>query len=226
VTSIEINGTYYRTQSPASYAKWAEETPDDFVFAVKALRFCTNRKVLAEAGESVGKFLDSGLTELGDKLGPILWQFMPTKKFDPQDFGTFLDLLPDAVDGRRLRHALEVRHNSFRTPAFMELARKHGAAVVFADSTTYPALPDLTADFVYARLQNAQAPVETGYTAEDLDRWAGIARTWAAGGAPEGLDYVEAALPPKTAPRDVFMFMINGAKVRAPAAARGLLERL
>ncbi|MGC1304308.1 MAG: DUF72 domain-containing protein [Caulobacteraceae bacterium] len=225
VTSIEINGTYYRTQQPSTFAKWAEETPGDFVFAVKALRFCTNRKVLAEAGESVGKFLDSGLVELADKLGPILWQFMPTKKFDPADFGGFLDLLPDEVGGRRLRHALEVRHDSFRTPAFVEMARKRGAAIVFADSATYPTLADITADFVYARLENAQEDVETGYTSDELDRWAEIAKTWARGGAPEGLDYVEKTAPPEKT-RDAFVFMINGAKVRAPAAARGLLERL
>jgi uncharacterized protein YecE (DUF72 family) len=225
VTSIEINGTYYRTQQPSTYAKWAAETPDDFVFAVKALRFCTNRKVLAEAGESVGKFLDSGLVELGDKLGPILWQFMPTKKFDAADFGGFLDLLPDEVGGRRLRHALEVRHDSFRDPAFVELARKRGAAIVFADSAHYPVLADVTADFVYARLENCQEEVETGYTDAELDRWAEVAKTWEKGGAPEGLAYVDPA-PPKAQARDAFVYMIAGAKVRAPAAAKALLERL
>ena len=225
VTAIEVNGTYYRTQTPATFAKWAGETPDGFVFAIKALRFCTNRKVLAEAGESVGKFLHSGLHELGDKLGPVLWQFMPSKRFDPADFGAFLDLLPDEAGGRRLRHALEVRHDSFRDPAFIDLARRRGAAVVFADSATYPTLADVTADFVYARLENAQAAVETGYTAAQLDRWAAAAKTWGAGEAPEGMDYVDAAAPAKT-PRDVFVFMINGAKQRAPAAAKALLERL
>ena len=225
LTTIEVNGTYYRTQQPKTFAKWVEETPDDFVFAVKALRFCTNRKVLAEAGESVGKFIDSGLTELGDKLGPILWQFMPTKKFDAEDFGAFLDLLPDEKDGHRLRHALEVRHDSFRTPEFVALARKRGAAIVFADSATYPTLADITADFVYARLEDAKEKVETGYTAAELDRWADVAKTWAEGGAPEGLDYVDPAKPEKT-PRDAFVYMINGAKVRAPAAAKALLERL
>jgi uncharacterized protein YecE (DUF72 family) len=225
VTAIEINGTYYRTQSPASYAKWAAETPDGFVFAVKALRFCTNRKVLAEAGESVAKFVASGLAELGDKLGPILWQFMPTKKFDPDDFGAFLNVLPDAVGGLRLRHALEVRHDSFRDPGFIDLARARGAAVVFADSAKYPGLPDPTADFVYARLEDARAEVETGYDAAALDRFAAMAKTWAEGGAPEGLHYV-ATPPPKRAGRDVFVFMINGAKERAPAAASALISRL
>lgn len=225
VTSIEINGTYYRTQQPSTFAKWAEEAPDDFVFAVKAVRFCTNRKVLAEAGELVGKFLDSGLTELGDKLGPILWQFMPTKKFDAEDFGGFLGLLPDGVGGRRLRHAIEVRHDSFRTPAFIELARKHNAAVVFADSDTYPNLPDVTADFVYARLENAQEAVETGYTDEELDRWTAVARAWEKGEQPDGFDYIHPDKP-KAQPRDAFVYMINGAKVRAPAAARAMIGRL
>ena len=225
VTAIEVNGTYYRTQSPASFAKWAEQTPDGFVFSVKANRFCTNRKVLAEAGESVGKFVASGLAELGDKLGPILWQFMPTKKFDADDFKAFLDLLPEAVGDRPLRHALEVRHESFRDAAFVEMARARGAAIVFADSAKHPILADPTADFVYARLQDAQEAEETGYTADALDRFAGMARTWAKGGAPPGLDYI--AEPPAAAgARDVFVFMINGAKVRAPAAAQALLARL
>ena len=225
VTAIEVNGTYYRTQSPASFAKWAAETPDGFVFTVKANRFCTNRKVLAEAGESVGKFVGSGLAELGDKLGPILWQFMPTKKFDADDFKAFLDLLPDAVGGRPLRHALEVRHDSFRDEAFVQMARARGAAIVFADSAKYPALADLTADFVYARLEDAKEEVETGYTGAELDRFAAMAKTWARGGAPAGLDYVAGAKPHEGG-RDVFVFMINGAKVRAPAAAQALLKRL
>ena len=225
LTTIEINGTYYRTQAPATFAKWAKETPDGFVFAVKALRFCTNRRVLAEAGESVGKFLGSGLVELGDKLGPILWQFAPTKRFDPDDFGAFLDALPETQAGVRLRHAVEVRHDSFRDPAFIALARKRGAAVVFADSDDYPDIADPTADFVYARLQRSREDEPAGYPPAELDRWAAVARTWAAGGAPEGLSY--AAAPPAAAdPRDVFVYMISGAKVRAPAAAMALLQRL
>jgi uncharacterized protein YecE (DUF72 family) len=224
LTAIEVNGTYYSSQSPSTFAKWAKETPDGFVFALKASRFCTNRKVLAEAGASVEKFLTSGLVELGDKLGPILWQFMPTKKFDPEDFGAFLKLLPERQEGLRLRHAVEVRHESFLTPAFVKLARDAGVAIVFADSPKYPAIADLTADFVYARLQNAQEDIETGYDAEALDRWAGTARAWAKGGAPEGLGYIEGAKGGGA--KDVFVFMINGAKVRAPAAAMALLDRL
>ena len=225
LTAIEVNGTYYRTQSPASFARWAEQTPDGFVFAIKALRFCTNRKVLADAGESVGKFINSGLTELGDKLGPILWQFMPTKRFDAADFRAFLDLLPDSVDGRPLRHAVEVRHESFRDAGFVEMVAARGAAIVYADSPKHPSIADLTGDFVYARLQAAREEVETGYTAEELDRWREVATDWSAGGRPEGFDYLHAPTRPR-ATRDVFVFMINGAKVRAPAAAQALLARL
>jgi uncharacterized protein YecE (DUF72 family) len=226
LTAIEVNGTYYSSQAPATFAKWAKETPDGFVFSLKASRFCTNRKVLADAGPSVEKFLSSGIVELGDKLGPILWQFMPTKTFDPADFGAFLALLPDRQSGLRLRHAIEVRHESFLTPAFVNLARDAGVAIGFADTPKYPAIADLTADFVYARLQDAQEEVETGYDAEALDHWAVTAHGWAAGRAPEGLSYVDAAKAADGAARDVFVFMINGAKVRAPAAAMGLLERL
>ncbi len=170
-------------------------------------------------------FVGSGLAELADKLGPILWQFMPTKRFDPDDMSAFLDLLPDEVAGRRLRHALEVRHESFRDPAFVDMARKRNAAIVFADNAKYPCVADPTADFIYARLEDAKEAVETGYTAAELNRFAGMAKIWAGGGAPEELDYV--AAPPKRAgERDVFVFMINGAKVRAPAAARALIARL
>jgi uncharacterized protein YecE (DUF72 family) len=225
LTTIEINGTYYRTQTPATFAKWAGDTPEDFVFAVKALRFTTNRRVLAEAGESVGKFLGSGLTELGPKLGPILWQFAPTKKFDADDFGAFLALLPPARDGVRLRHAVEVRHDSFRDPAFVALCRSANAAIVFADSDDYPGIPDPTADFVYARLQRSREDEPAGYSSADLDRWAETARAWARGEAPPGLDYV-AAPPAPAGPREVFCYFISGAKVRNPAAAVALIERV
>jgi uncharacterized protein YecE (DUF72 family) len=208
VTAIEINGTYYRTQSPASFKKWAEATPPGFVFSVKASRFCTNRKNLAEAGESIERFLGQGLTELGDRLGPILWQYMPTKRFDADEIAGFLSLLPASQDGMKLRHAIEPRHESFRDPAFIALARKAGAAIVFADSATYPSIGELTSNFVYARLQNAREKIETGYDAVELDKWADTARGWADGG------------------HETFIFMINGAKVRAPAAAQALIARL
>lgn len=225
LTTIEINGTYYRTQTPATFAKWAADTPEDFVFAVKALRYTTNRRVLAEAGESVGKFLASGLTALGHKLGPILWQFAPTKRFDADDFGAFLALLPAEQDGLPLRHAVEVRHDSFRDPAFVALCRARGAAIVFADSDDYPGIADLTAAFVYARLQRSREDEPDGYAGADLDRWAEVARGWARGDAPAGLDYV-AAPSAVSAPRDAFVYFISGAKVRNPAAAQALITRV
>lgn len=208
MSAIEINGTYYRLQSPDSFSKWADATPDDFMFTVKASRFCTNRKQLADAGESIARFIDQGITRLGKKLGPILWQFMPTKAFDPDDFAAFLTLLPSSHDGTKLRHALEVRHESFDDPAFFAMARKANAAVIFADSSDHPCFSEQTADFTYARLQDAREEEATGYSKAALDRWADQARSWADGG------------------RDVFVFMINGAKVRAPAAAEALMERL
>ncbi len=225
VTAIEVNGTYYRLQSRDSFARWASETPDDFIFTVKASRHCTNRRVLAEAGESVSRFIGQGLVALGAKLGPILWQFMATKQFDRDDFAAFLTLLPEREEGVTLRHALEVRHKSFVTPEFVAMAREAGAAIVFADSADYPAIADPTAGFIYARLQAAEADEPAGYSPEALDRWAGIAREWAAGGTPSGLTYVTDR-PAGTSSREVFAFFINGAKERAPAAAQALIARL
>lgn len=225
VTAIEVNGTYYGTQKPATFATWAKTAPDGFVFALKASRYTTNRKVLAEAGESIERFLGQGIVELGDKLGPILWQFMATKKFDADDFGAFLKLLPATHEGLALRHAVHVRHESFAVPEFVAMARDAGVAIVYADSADYPALADITGDFVYARLENAQEAVANGYTDAELDRWADVARTWAAGGVPEGLPYADDAKPAK-ASRETFVFFINGAKVRAPAGAMALIERL
>jgi uncharacterized protein YecE (DUF72 family) len=152
LTSIEINGTYYGSQKPASFAKWHDETPDDFVFAVKGSRFTTNRRVLSEAGESIERFFSSGVMLLRDKLGPINWQFMATKKFDPDDFAGFLKLLPKTVEGRPIRHAVEVRHESFRNPDFIALAREYGVAVVIAGDSAFPQIADLTAPFAYARI--------------------------------------------------------------------------
>lgn len=228
VTSIEVNGTFYRSQTPKTFRAWAQAAPDGFVFALKAPRYATNRRVLAQAGESIGKFVASGLAELGDKLGPINWQFAPTKAFVPDDFAAFLDLLPRTTDGLRLRHAVEVRHESFCCPVFLDLVRARNVAVVVADSPDYPQIADVTADFVYARLQDAHTDIETGYAAAALDDWAERARLWAKGGAPEGLRTL--APPPLGKPaqekRDCFLYFINGAKVRAPAAAKALLARL
>ena len=225
VTAIEINATYYGSQKPETFKRWADAAPPRFVFTVKASRFCTNRKALADGAESVERFLAQGIVALGDKLGPLLWQLAPTKRFERDEIAAFLKLLPPSCDGVRLRHAIEPRHESFRDPRFVELAREAGVAIVFADSDDYPQIADPTADFVYARLQRAREEEPAGYDPAALDRWADIARGWAAGAAPAGLDYVGAA-PPPAAPREVFLFIINGAKVRAPAAAQALIERV
>lgn len=210
LTSIEINGTYYSGFKPETWMKWRDETPDDFVFSVKASRFCTNRKVLSEGNESLDRFLDQGLTALGDKLGPINWQFMATKKFDPIDFEGFLKLLPKEKDGVRLRHALEVRSGTFNNEQFVDLARKYGAAVIYAvddEAPEWPRIDAHTADFTYARLMSSREDEPTGMTSKELDGIADQTRAWARRG-------------------DVFAYFIAGAKVRNPAAAQALIEKL
>src|SRR3546814_32164 len=172
LTGIEINGTYYGSQKPETFANWAESVPDGFRFSVKASRFATNRKVLAEGAASVEKFLTQGLTRLGDRIGPILWQFVATKQFDRDDFAAFLDLLPETQDGLPLRHAIEVRHESFRDPAFVDLARERNMAIVFADRDEFPCIDEATADFAYARLQRSRDENEPGYGANARDGWA------------------------------------------------------
>jgi uncharacterized protein YecE (DUF72 family) len=225
LTAIEINGTYYSSFKPDSWAKWRAATPEGFKFAVKASRFCTNRKVLGEMGESMGRFLNQGLVELGDRLGPILWQFANTKKFDPDDFEAFLQLLPKAQDGLPLSHVLEVRHASFMTPEFITLARKYRATVCLADHASYPLIPDVTGDVVYARLQTGSDDVETAYPPADLDLWTSRLKTYAEGGAPADLPAVAPADPAPKTPRDVYAFVIHEGKVRAPAAAMAIIER-
>lgn len=225
LTAIEVNGTYYSGFKPATFAGWAAAAPAGFVFAVKASRYCTNRKILAEAGESIAKFTGQGIVELGDKLGPILWQFMATKKFDADDFGAFLKLLPARQDGVVLRHAVQVRHESFAVPEFLAMCRAAGIAIVFADSPEYPAIADVTGDFVYARLEHGEDDNPLCYPDKQIDRWVDAAKCWAGGGRPEGLPYVEDAAPKKV-PRETFMFFIHGGKVRAPAAAQAVIERL
>lgn len=225
VTAIEINGTYYSSFKPQSFANWASQVPDGFVFTLKASRYCTNRKVLAEAGESIERFVGQGIVELGDRLGPILWQFMATKRFDADDMAAFLALLPVSHAGVPLRHAVQVRHDSFADPAFVAMARAANVAIVHADSTDYPAIADVTADFCYARLESAQEEEAAGYSDAALDRWARAARDWQAGGRPDGLRYVTTDAPAK-AQRDTFVFFINGAKVRAPQGAMALIERV
>ena len=226
VTAIEINATYYRTQSPASFAKWRDATPEGFVFAVKATRFATNRRVLAEAGESVQRFVSSGLAELGPKLGPIVWQFATTKSFDVADFEAFLMLLPRSIGALSLRHTMEVRHPSFMCADYLALARRHEVATVFADSDDYPSFADPTADFVYARLMKSESAVESGYAPERIAAWAECARRWSDGREPSGLPRVEAASKEPSPGCDVFLFFISGAKERAPAAATAMLKQL
>lgn len=208
LTAIEINATYYRLQSPKSFAAWAKVAPDGFRYALKASRYATNRKILAEAGDAIAKFVGQGLSELGDRLGPIMWQFAPTKLFDAEDFGAFLELLPDQVDGLPLTHALEVRHPSFDDPAFIALAKKAKAAIVYADHPDYPCIDADTGGFRYARLMQARENEPSGYAPSEIANWAKAAQGWAGNGS------------------DVYMFFINGAKLRAPAAAMALIAAL
>jgi uncharacterized protein YecE (DUF72 family) len=208
LTAIEINATFYSRQKPESWRKWGEAAPAGFQFSLKASRFSTARKVLADGAGSLDIFLNQGFTELGDKLGPINWQFADTKQFDPDDFARFLGLIPDVQNGVKLRHALEVRHASFADPAFLDLARARNMAVVFADHDEFVGIEEQTADFTYARLQRSVETIETGYDATALDGWAEQVRSWARGG------------------RDVFVYFTSGAKVRNPATAQALIARL
>jgi uncharacterized protein YecE (DUF72 family) len=209
VTAIEINGTFYGAQKPASFRRWHDETPEDFVFSLKAPRFATHRSDLATAGSSIDRFFASGVLELRDKLGPVLWQFAPRMSFDPTGFAAFLELLPRQLDGRAIRHVVEVRHPSFASASFTDLLRRHQVAVALVDDDQYPAFDEITADFFYARLRRCAEGEPAGYPPEALDGWAGRLR----GQSAEG-------------PRDCFLYFINGAKIRAPAAAQALLQRL
>jgi uncharacterized protein YecE (DUF72 family) len=224
LTAIEINATYYKLQKPELFAKWARMVPDGFKFAIKGSRYCSNRKVLGDGGEGIERFCSQGFTELGDRLGPILWQFMATKRFDSNDFGAFLKLLPKSQDGVPLDHAVEARHESFRSAEFVNMAREAGVAIVYGDSDDFPCVADLSGNIVYARLMCARAEVETGYELPQIDRWAEVARSWARGESPPGLPYN--ADPPPVQPRDTYVFFISGAKERNPAAAQAMMERL
>src|SRR5258708_16031536 len=205
VTPLEINGTFYGAQKPASFRRWRDETPDDFVFSVKGPRYATHRRVLAESGPSIDRFFDSGVLELGAKLGPVLWQFPATTKYDAENFGAFLDLLPREHEGRTIRHVLEVRHESFADPGFAALMRRHKVAIALIDAEDQPSFDEPTADFVYARLKRAAEEIATGYEPQELDAWSARARAWA-----------------KSC--DVFICVINGARIRRPAAARALCD--
>jgi len=207
LTAIEVNATFYKLQRPELFERWAEETPEEFVFTIKGSRFCSNRKLLGEGGEAFARFCGQGLTRLGRKLGPILWQLMATKTFDADDIAAFFALLPRELDGVPLRHAIEARHESFRDPRFADLAREAGVAICLVDEGAALPAEQLTGDFVYARLKNASEEAEAGYPPAALDQWSARARGWARD-------------------REVFLFLINGAKVRAPAAARALIARV
>ncbi|ASG25101.1 DUF72 domain-containing protein [Nitrospirillum viridazoti] len=252
--SIEINGTFYGLQTPDVFARWNEETPDGFVFAVKAPRYITHIRRLKDPVAPLANFLASGLLRLGNKLGPLLWQFPPSFKFDAQLLGDFLALLPHDTEHaadlahrhddnlkahawmrpgphRRLRHAVEIRHESFRAPAFTDLLRQHGVALVCADTVEWPRLMDLTSDFVYCRLHGSSELYRSGYGTDELDRWARRVAAWA-GGRPLDAgdygrdDYIEPPRDPQPAPRDVYLYFDNTDKLRAPDDARALVGRL
>ncbi|HWK75752.1 MAG TPA: DUF72 domain-containing protein [Povalibacter sp.] len=226
LSAIEINSTFYRLPTPAVFAKWRESTPDGFVFSIKAPRYIAQRKILADARPYVERFIGGGIAELRDRLGPILWQLTPQQTFDPDDLQRFLEFLPDQIDGLKLRHALEVRHASFADPRFLEIARSHPITIVFEDDESYPGFADVTGNFVYARLRRSESSEPTGYSLPALQAWTERARTWARGHEPTDLPRIQEEGAAKTTPRDVFIYFINGAKERAPAAAMQLIENL
>ena len=225
VTAIEINGTFYGAQKPESFRRWHDQTPDDFVFSVKASRYATHRRELAGAGASVERFITGGVLELGPKLGPILWQFPPSTRFDVADFAAFLALLPAEAGGRALRHVVEIRHQSFADQRFIALLRRHRVAVALIDSDKHPLIADVTSDFVYARLRRSVASEPAGYPPAALDAWAERFRRWSAGGEPGDLPRHDPAPPPSQA-RDCFVYFISGAKEHNPAAAEALIARV
>ena len=226
LTSIEINATHYRLQSPKSFKSWAKAAPEGFVFSVKGPRLITQQKLLAETGNFIKRFFGSGLAELGDKLGPVLWQFAPFKKFQLDDFASFLEHLPRELDGRALNHVVEPRHASFRTAEFIKLLRDAGVTASYTDAETWPNIADLTGDIVYARLQRGDDTLEAAYPPADLDAWADRAKHWAKGDAPVDLPLVGEAHKSDAKPRNVFIYFIHEGKLRAPAAAMALIERL
>ena len=207
MTAIEINATFYGRQKPKSWENWEKVAPDGFQFAIKGSRYCVGRSKLAQSADSIANFFGQGFEVLGPKLGPILWQFAPFKRFDRDDIAAFIDLLPEKLNGIVLRHAIEPRHKSFDDDKFFDLCRPRDIAVVIEDSEDYPTIEADTADFAYARLQRMSEDVPTGYDDSALDDFAAKAREWQKRG-------------------DAYIFMINGAKVRAPAAAMALQAKL
>lgn len=224
VTAIEVNGTYYGTQKPATYARWRDEVPEGFVFSAKAPKRIMHSRTLARTGPQVDDFV-GGIATLGARLGPLVWQFDRGVRIDREDFAAFLALLPRQADGIRLRHVLDVRDPDFVGPEYLAMARRHDCATVFTDSDEHPSFADLTTDFVYARLMRSRTTVTAGYPSGELSQWARRARIWAGGDEPAGLPRIDPAPAPKQ-PRDVFVFFIAAAKERNPAAAMALLEVL
>ena len=222
---IEINGTFYGAQKPATYARWAAETPEGFVFSLKAPRYITEGKKLADTAKGITGFIEGGLDQMGDRLGPILWQLPPSRRFDADDLDAFLRLLPAKLGKRPLRHVLEVRHPSFLSAEYVDLARSHHIPTVFTDSPEYPSLADITGDFTYARLMRSEDGIASGYSAKDLDAWSKCAQRWAHGQDNSELPHVAAALP-DGGKREVFIFFISAAKHRNPAAAMALQARV
>jgi uncharacterized protein YecE (DUF72 family) len=247
--SIEINGTFYSLQRPEYFEAWAAETPDDFVFSVKGPRFITHIKRLKDVKVPLANFLASGVLRLGPKFGPILWQFPPNFRFEPKKLETFLKMLPHDTEAaaalarrhdkrlsgrsalktdtkRQLRHAIEIRHNSFVTPAFAQLLRKYDVALVCADAVEWPCLMDVTSDFVYCRLHGSEQLYASGYDQETLDRWAARVACWARGKIPADAEQISKGGPSETQPRDVFVYFDNDTKVRAPFDAQGFMARI
>lgn len=247
--SIEINGTFYSLQRPEYFEAWAGETPDDFVFSVKAPRFITHIRRLRDAKTPLANFLASGIFRLGPKLGPILWQLPPNFKYDPARLEEFLKLLPHDTESaaalskkhdkwmkgraamkpdaiRPLRHAIEIRHTTFATPEFIEMLRSYNVAVVCADTVEWPRMMDVTSDFMYCRLHGSEILYASGYTSEALDQWSGRVCSWARGGEPDDAERVVKSCGAKLPTRDVFVYFDNDVKVRAPFDAKSLTERV
>ncbi len=224
VTAIEVNGTWYGAQKPSTYARWRDETPDDFVFSAKAPMRITMSRTLAKTGGAIADFLGD-LATLGAKLGPVVWQFEESRRIERDAFDAFLPLLPANAGDVRLRHVLDVRDPAFVDAAYLERAREYGMATVFTDSGEHPSFADLSADFVYARLMRSRSDVATGYPDGELDAWADHARAWARGEDPADLPHIGTARS-REGGRDVFVFFISSAKERNPDAAMALLARL
>lgn len=224
LTSIEVNGTYYGAQKPATYAKWRDETPEGFVFSAKAPQRIMESKALSKTGHQIEDFI-GGIVELGDKLGPLVWQFDRGRRIDGAEFEAFVEALPAEHGTRKLRHVLDVRDPGFVDAGYLALARKHGMATVFTDSEEHPSFADITADFVYARLMRSRPEIETGYPDAELATWCSRAVHWAQGEDPEDLPHL-GKVQPAGPPRDVFIYFISSAKERNPAAAMALLKHL